>query len=361
MKVANDRVEIRVGDCRDLLRAMPDESVDCVVTSPPYFALRDYGVEGQIGLEETPAAFVEELVSVFEEVRRVLRSDGTCWINLGDSYAGGGRGGGGSFMAERGDASWSGKGAATGWQSPPAGFKAKDLMGMPWRVALALQDAGWFLRQDIIWHKPNPMPESVADRCTKAHEYIFLLSKARRYHYDAEAIREPVTPSTVARVSQPNWGNQAGSDRVPGKTNGPMKAVVRGHEKRRGHERRHEGLTYVWDGLTKEEQAAMGRNKPSVWTVARVTFKSDHTATYPPKLIEPCILAGCPKGGVVLDPFGGAGTTGLVAARHGRRAILLELNPEYAAIARDRIAAEWKEPIAGEPQDFGPLFSEATG
>lgn len=283
-------VRILLGDVREKLRELPDESVHCVVTSPPYFGLRDYGVEGQIGLEPTPAEFVAVMVDVFREVRRVLRKDGTLWLNLGDSYASGGKGGGGSFMAERGDAAWQSRSQVNGWRSPPTGLKHKDLIGIPWRVAFALQADGWYLRQDIIWAKPNPMPESVTDRCTKAHEYLFLLSKSARYHYDAEAISEPCA-----------WG---------------------------------EGQRVVNDYGTELEG---GRNKRSVWEVATQPFKEAHFATFPPDLIEPCIKAGCPKGGCVLDPFGGAGTTGLVADRLQRDAILIELNPAYAEIARNRI------------------------
>lgn len=475
-------VKIIVGDCREALGTMPDQSVHCIVTSPPYFGLRDYGVEGQMGLEPTPAEFVEALVGVLREARRVLRDDGTLWLNLGDSYAG----------------SWGAQGhreSTTNDQRTSRhqienhpkrvrqtgtirqdGLKPKDLIGIPWRVAFALQqpwyagsikderdrvwlaaiidgegcffihkrkagtsahskferadgteanylrtqdtfgpgleisntnkaliervaaivpggtyteqtpdqnnrrrqtiyrwrlapnaakalaqelhphlvakqhqarlifncpstgkaaadahaammrlhkgepagvdypapptlfEPGWYLRQDVIWAKSNPMPESVTDRCTKAHEYLFLLSKGPRYYYDADAIAESVAESSVARLAQ-DVGVQLGSDRVPGKTNGRMKAVG----------------------------GAETRNRRSVWTVPTQPFKEAHFATFPPDLIEPCILAGCPIGGTILDPFGGAGTTGLVADRHQRNAILIELNPAYAEIARDRL------------------------
>lgn len=304
-------VRIIVGDCRETLRNLPDQSVNCCVTSPPYFGLRDYGADGQIGLEQTPDAFVAELVAVFREVKRVLRDDGTLWLNLGDSYA-----------ANRGYQVEQTKGGpkhgpaqAAGGRAQKAddyGLKPKDLIGIPWRVAFALQADGWYLRQDIIWHKPNPMPESVTDRCTKAHEYIFLMSKSARYHFDAEAVAEAVAPSTVERLAQPTLDQQRGSDRVPGKTNGNMKAVG-------GRET---------------------RNRRSVWTVSTQPFSGAHFATFPPDLIEPCIKAGCPEGGTVLDPFGGAGTTGLVADRLGRNAILCELNPAYADMARERIKSE---------------------
>ena len=334
-------VRIIQGDCRDVLKTLPDESVHCVVTSPPYWGLRDYGVGGQIGLEDSPAAFVSEMVSVFSEVRRVLRSDGTLWLNLGDSYAGGGNYRGVNSEAtltskQRSNGGARGLSQALGAAGKDFGLEPKNLVGIPWRVAFALQAAGWYLRQDIIWSKPNPMPESVRDRCTKAHEYLFLLAKSERYYFDQDAILEPVAESSVERLSQPTLGQQAGSDRVPGKTNGPMKAVGRAS-----------GDTYTARAYSSPQSEPRGpnnnfgapekRNKRSVWTVTKQPFKEAHFATFPPDLIEPCILAGCPEDGTVLDPFGGAGTTGLVADRHKRNAILIELNPEYASMARKRI------------------------
>ena len=309
-------IDIKIGDCRTILQSLPDQSVHTCVTSPPYFGLRDYGMDDQIGLEQTPEAFVAQLVAVFREVKRVLRDDGTLWLNLGDSYASY-RDGKATPDTTRGDSEGTlvPKGSAKNRMASTfagSSIKHKDLIGIPWRVALALQADGWYLRQDIIWHKPNPMPESVTDRCTKAHEYIFLLSKSPQYYFDNEAIKEPVANSSVSRLSQNNLSNQLGSNRVPFKTNGTMKAV----------------------GNTEN------RNKRSVWTITTKPFKGAHFATFPPDLIEPCILAGCPEGGTVLDPFGGAGTTGLVASRHGRNAILCELNPEYAEIARIRIENE---------------------
>jgi DNA modification methylase len=292
---------ILCGDSREMLATLPDGSVQTCVTSPPYFGLRDYGVDGQIGLEPTVEEFVENLVDVFRGVRRVLKDDGTLWLNLGDSYA-----------ANRGYQVTDGKHIDVGnnmGMKVPDGLKPKDLIGIPWRVAFALQQDGWYLRQDIIWSKPNPMPESVRDRCTKAHEYLFLLSKAPRYYYDAEAIAEPVTASTIERLSQPTLDTQAGSDRVPGKTNGAMKAVGEMDT----------------------------RNKRSVWTVTTQPISEAHFATFPPKLIEPCILAGSRPGDTVLDPFSGSGTSGLVADRLGRDSILIELNPDYAEMARRRI------------------------
>ena len=276
--------------------------------------LQQYFVRAEIGLEPTPDEFVAALVAVFREVRRVLRDDGTLWLNLGDSYAGGNTGGKWREGSARADGEVRGDGATSrrnrNGTGAVEGVKPKDLIGIPWRVAFALQADGWYLRQDIIWHKPNPMPESVRDRCTKAHEYIFLLSKGPKYYFDAEAIKEPVAASSVARLAQDVQG-QRGSSRVPGKTNGTMKAVGSGET----------------------------RNRRSVWTVTTKPFKGAHFATFPPDLIEPCIRAGAPLGGTVLDPFGGAGTTGLVAKMNYRNAVLCELNPEYAEMARARIDA----------------------
>lgn len=295
-------INIEVGDCRDVLRGMADGSVNCVVTSPPYFGLRDYGVDGQIGLEQTPDEYVAEMVAVFREVRRVLRDDGTLWLNLGDSYA-----------ANRGYQVEQTKGgpkhgpaqavSGRGQRAEDYGLKPKDLIGIPWRVAFALQADGWYLRQDIIWHKPNPMPESVRDRCTKAHEYVFLLSKSERYFFDSQAMREDAVKGA------------AGSTFNSGKT----------------------AAHQLGSSSDKERVEDGKRNRRSVWTVATRPYKGAHFATFPPALIEPCILAGCPEGGTVLDPFGGAGTTGLVAKKHGRNAILIELNPAYAEMSKERI------------------------
>ena len=304
---------IHLGNCLDILPTLDAGSAHTCVTSPPYFGLRDYGTADQIGLEPTPDEFVAALVAVFREVRRVLRDDGTLWLNLGDSYAGGGYSNH-DVNGEKWKKEMNGDKRRSRQQDQrkalePLGIKPKDLIGIPWRVAFALQADGWYLRQDIIWHKPNPMPESVRDRCAKAHEYVFLLSKSPRYYFDAEAIKEPVAASTVSRLAQPTLANQAGSARVPGKTNGNMKAVG--------------------DGET--------RNRRSVWTVTTKPFKGAHFATFPPDLIEPCILAGAPAGGVVLDPFMGAGTTAVVAERLRRQWVGCELNPEYVALAESRL------------------------
>ena len=314
---------ILVGDCRDVLRTLPDESVHCVVTSPPYFGLRDYGMEGQMGNEEEPIEYTEAMVAVFAEVRRVLRNDGTLWLNLGDSYNNF-RVSKGPGQAVHGRDKLNGKPASDSGRRGWSRLKEKDLIGIPWRVAFNLQSAGWYLRQDIIWHKPNPMPESVTDRCTKAHEYVFLFSKSPKYHYDAEAIMEPAVQA--GRVRADKMGGNKGDDvhHSPG-------AVFTGSEK---------------------------RNRRSVWEVATQPFAEAHFATFPPALIEPCILAGCPKGGTVLDPFGGAGTTGLVADRLGRNAILIELNPAYAEMARNRIRADLGRVKSDmpEPADAGGLL-----
>lgn len=291
------------GDALIELRKLPDESVNCCVTSPPYWGLRDYGVPGQLGLEKTPEEYVARMVEVFREVRRVLRSDGTLWLNLGDSYY--------NYRPGAGQALCKQTLAKTNQDHPADcprranvidGLKEKDLVGIPWRVAFALQSDGWWLRQDIIWAKPNPMPESVRDRCTKAHEYIFMLSKSARYWYDAEAVKEEsatVWNSTKQMVGKP-LVNQTG-------------------------------------GKVRPTENQTGRNLRSVWPIATRPFPEAHFATFPPEIPERCIKAGCPKGGTVLDPFFGAGTTGLVAARLGREFIGIELNAEYCEMARRRI------------------------
>jgi DNA modification methylase len=342
-------VRILQGDCREVLKTLPGESVHCVVTSPPYFGLRDYDVDNQIGLETSPGEYIATMVATFAEVRRVLRADGTLWLNLGDSYASGGRGGNSTHASStfHGGKKNQDASAPVRRRKPPIEFKTKDLMMMPARVAIALQEDGWYLRQDIVWSKPNPMPESVRDRCTKAHEYVFLLSKSPQYYYDADAIAEPVSAATIERLSQPNLPNQAGSDRVPGKSNGPMKAVGKGNRRTfRGGGVYTQGRSFDNDvrpcnesiGNVPNESGT--RNKRSVWEITTKGFGEAHFATFPPELPEICISAGCPRGGVVLDPFGGAGTTGLVADRLQRDCILIELNPDYAAMAERRIKGD---------------------
>ena len=297
------KIKILQGDCIQSLKKLEDESVNTCITSPPYWGLRDYnGEEKQLGLEDTPEEFVDNLVKVFREVKRVLRDDGTVWLNLGDSYSSGGRTTT-TNQTLRGD-----KDYGVTRPKPSEGIKPKDLIGIPWRVAFALQADGWYLRQDIIWHKPNPMPESVRDRCTKAHEYIFLLSKNAKYYFDNEAIKE----DAVAK-------DRAAGNKVPQKgTDQPFSETKQ--------------------GLIKAQQKKyQKRNKRSVWTVTTKPFKGAHFATFPMDLIEPCVLAGCPEGGTVLDPFAGSGTTGIVAANHARNSVLLELNEEYIEIAKKRI------------------------
>lgn len=354
--------QIIVGDCLESLRSMPDRSVHCCVTSPPYFGLRDYGHEGQIGLEPSPDEFVQALVTVFSEVRRLLRDDGTLWLNLGDSYASTAPGTRNSPQA-KGSRTSSEQWANVRPDLREYGIRPKNLIGIPWRVAFALQADGWYLRQDIIWSKPNPMPESVRDRCTKSHEYIFLLSKSPRYYYDSDAIKEPLATSSVARLAQ-NVDAQAGSDRVPGKTNGPMKAVrARRDSFKREASKRQQVIPGQRSGTHRPDRAESCysldmRNKRSVWTVTTKPFKGAHFATFPPDLIEPCILAGCPPDGVVLDPFGGSGTTSVVAEKHGRKSIICELNPDYADIALGRIRqaeAESADCRAAEQQMSLPL------
>lgn len=302
-----------LGDTRTQLRTLADASVHTCVTSPPYYGLRDYGCDGQIGLERTPDEYVSALVDVFREVRRVLRDDGTLWLNLGDSYVG--TSGGGQRVAQTNtgismDALNDRRpvGMRPGKDNP---CKPKDLIGIPWMVAFALRADGWYLRSDIIWSKPNPMPESVKDRPTKAHEYVFLLSKGPSYHYDADAIREPHAPDSLARVGRGRSDDHKWADGGPG------------------------NQTLAKD-ITKACHPD-GRNRRSVWTVTTQPFAEAHFATMPPALAEPCILAGAPVDGVVLDPFGGAGTTALVARRNGRRFVHVELNPEYMAIAKRRL------------------------
>jgi len=303
-------------DCLEGLKQLPDNSINCCVTSPPYWGLRDYGCDGQMGLESSPDEYVSKMVEVFREVKRVLRKDGTLWLNLGDSYAM-------KFGGGKGRKSGTTKAAVDEIEKPPreipSGLKPKDLVGIPWRVAFALQADGWYLRSDIIWHKPNAMPESVTDRPTKAHEYIFLLSKSKKYYYDADSIREPLSEQRA---------KQAGELVDPGNDAKKRKKQIE-HDKKRGSGGHFDGHKWRMNPL--------GRNKRSVWTVATKPFKEAHFATFPPDLIKSCILAGCPKDGIVLDPFMGSGTTGMVAAMYQRNFIGFELNPEYCKMAEKRI------------------------
>ena len=328
---------IYCGDCLEVLKTIPENTFDCCVTSPPYFGLRDYGSNGQIGLENSPEDYIGKLVSVFEEVRRTLKPDGTLWLNIGDSYAGSRKG----AMVYPENAKAYKQGSNRGSVDSPAcllplpqGYKPKDLIGIPWMLAFALRSAGWYLRQDIIWEKPNPMPESVRDRCTKCHEYIFLLSKSKRYFFDAEAIAEPVADSTVSRMKQ-DISKQAGSS-WPGYDK-PVKAKAP----------RYGGKKYTENpdvfNRTKSGNAYElrdRRNKRDVWRVTTRAFKGAHFATFPEELISPCILAGSRRGGCILDPFIGSGTTGVVSRKNGRNFVGIELNPEYAKMAEMRIFNE---------------------
>lgn len=331
---------IHRGDSLELLKLLPAGHVQCCVTSPPYWGLRDYGVSGQMGLEKTPDAYIKKMVELFREVRRVLRDDGTLWLNIGDCYAQSSYGSGGGWaLQEHGYADAPAQSRSV-FKDPgyDAGIPNKNLVGIPWMLAFALRADGWYLRMDIIWSKPNPMPESVLDRPTKAHEYIFLMTKKEKYYYDAEAIREK-------RVTLEGRPDAIVRDREYGYDS--KQAVIQGREpkdKQRGHGRRHAGFNDRWDKMTKEEQAMNGRNKRSVWEVPPKPFKEAHFATYPVELVEPCILAGCPGGGIVLDPFFGAGTTGVAALKHGRQCIGLELNPEYIEIASKRILETARQP-----------------
>jgi DNA modification methylase len=324
-----ERLDIRVGDCRQLMREMPDESVQCCVTSPPYFGLRDYGHPGQIGQEETPESFVSAMVDVFREVRRVLKADGTCWLNLGDSYNAAGRTGHGTRISCKQGTNRAGATKADNCRPSVADLKPKDLIGIPWRVAFALQADGWYLRQDIIWAKPNPMPESVTDRCTKSHEYIFLLSKSEQYFYDHEAIKEPAECGRL-RGSGPMV--KPGTGRNDSAMAGDYR--VRPSKKKGDFNGKTEAMAD--SGQNAFRAVTDTRNKRSVWNVQTFSYPEAHFATYPPDLIKPCIMAGTKPGDVVLDPFGGSGTTGQVALELGRRAILCELNPEYAEIIYNR-------------------------
>lgn len=377
------RNRILVGDCREQMAQLPAECVQTVVTSPPYWGLRDYGVDGQIGLEKVMdclgwatgapcgECFICHLVQVFRGVRRVLKKDGTCWVNMGDAYSGG-----------RGDGERSKVSSRRRDDEPiprsdvrVPGLKVKDMMCQPWRLGLALQADGWYLRQDIIWRKPNPMPETAKDRCTKQHEYVLLLSKSRRYYYDADAIKEPCSPNTHARLAQ-DLERQAGSARANGGTrpDRPMKAsgpppsgwnhgpgrhdgidgrytetrpngVGWGYGDGEGAKPRTKGRKHDPAAGNKNNasfDAAMAvmpdsRNKRSVWDIPTESFKGAHFATFPRALVRPCILAGSRPGDLVLDPFGGSGTTGAEAQALGRDWIICELSPAYSSIATDRI------------------------
>lgn len=345
---------IIVADVLDGLRTLPAAAARCVVTSPPYWGLRDYGVDGQIGLEATPEEYVDRLLAVFAEVWRVLAEDGTVWLNLGDSYCSASKWGGSSGTLNRrvsagdsdlvprnlnrgrrlvGDTKNPNAGVPTTGpnRNPQVGLKDKDLVGIPWRVAFALQAAGWWLRSDIVWDKPNPMPESVTDRPTRCHEYLFLLARSERYYYDAAAIAEPVADGTLARL-----------ERAHACTHAPGQTAHRGVAGERAN-RRQRSVAGAGAAPQLEEDPEVfseTRNRRTVWRIATRGFSEAHFATFPDDLVEPCILAGSSRGDTVLDPFAGAGTVGLVADRLGRHFIGVELNPEYAGIAQRRLTGD---------------------
>jgi DNA modification methylase len=300
--------QVLLGDVRQRITEIPDASIQACITSPPYWGLRDYGQDDQIGLEQEPTAFVDSLVEVFREVHRALKPDGVLWLNIGDSYSGSGKGTAGNLGKKHNERHLEHKHSAI----VPDGLKPKDLVGIPWRLAFALQNDGWYLRQDIIWHKPNVMPESVKDRCTKAHEYLFMLTKSQRYYFDNEAIFEPVSEVSLERAKHA-WK----TDRPSAKTS--------------------EG------GIDVEEMGTRfvnpkGRNRRSVWSIPPARFKGAHFAVMPEALVEPCVLATTRPGDLILDPFMGSATVGVVALRHERSFLGCELNPEYVDIAQKRIA-----------------------
>lgn len=338
-----EKDKIYQGNAIDVLKNFEDNSIDCCVTSPPYYALRDYGVDGQIGLEETPEKYIERITEVFMEVHRVLKPNGTLWLNIGDSYWGGGWRGS-ELNEHSGEIQKGSKGTHCGEAMPSCkgnkgGYKPKDLIGIPWMLAFSLRNAGWYLRQDIIWHKPNPMPESVTDRCTKSHEYIFLLSKSQKYYFDHEAIQEPCIDQNRTNFqsgSRSNGINKDRNDNDLGERSKNWKPKTKncqydGQVPNSMHIRREMGLS---------DAVYTVRNKRDVWSINVKPCKEAHFATYPEELVSTCILAGCPESGIVLDPFMGSGTTGIVANKLGRHFVGIELNPEYIEMAERRIGLE---------------------
>ena len=306
---------IYVGDSLEVLKSLPDESVHCCVTSPPYYALRDYGMDEQIGRETSPAEYIARLTEVFIEVRRVLVSDGTLWVNIADTYAG--KGNQGEFVDPKNPNGRNGQAVAL--NNKVEGCKPKDLIGIPWMLAFSLRESGWYLRDDIIWMKENPMPESVKDRCSRCYEHIFLFSKSKRYFFDCNAIAEPIAPATAERLKRGmNSGGKYGKP-VPGQSQAQTINNPRKH------------------GEITDDMINPLRKKRNVWVINTVPFKGAHYAAYPPKLAETCILAGCPENGVVLDPFMGSGTTGLSAKALGRNYVGIELNPQFVEMANARI------------------------
>jgi DNA modification methylase len=353
------------GDALETLKTLPDESVQCVVTSPPYYGMRDYGFAGQIGLEPTLAEYLAKIVAVFSEIHRILRPDGTLWVNIGDGYFGD------SPVREMSSEAFSKEWDKTQTRSRggrrrsarrEGSLKAKDLLGLPWRIAFALQDSGWWLRSDIIWAKPNPMPESVSDRPTKSHEYLFLLSRSSKYFYDAEAIMEPVTESSMVRLSQATFDTQTGGPKDPrnsgdGNQNRSARRALENMRRKVGPNS-HEKVDRVprsrkpfpeesrsvaaerlgsYPGWRKDGRPIM-RNKRSVWTISTTPYPGAHFATFPEALVTPCILAGSRPGDVVLDPFAGSGTTLAVAVKLGRDYIGIEGKKEYIELIEKRLS-----------------------
>lgn len=369
-------VKIIAGDAFEQLRCMPSNTFDCCITSPPYWGLRDYGISGQMGMEPTLGEHLASMVAVFDEVRRVLKPAGTCWINYGDCYAASPNGRSAAATKAAGDDDrtfrdkpfstigpvYSATSAADGNRRGREGrqsrgndnhrgrivaggyLKPKDLCMVPNRIAIALQEAGWYVRSEIIWSKPNPMPESVKDRPTCAHEKLWLLTKSETYFYDADAIREVPSAALIKQVEQGYSGADtkdyaAGGAQSASGTKARIIAKAREKiDKQRGHGRRHKGFNERWDALSKDEQMALGANARNVWTISPKPYRGAHFATMPPEIVERCIKAGCPDGGSVLDPFGGSGTTGLVARALGRHATLIELSAAYRAMIRVRLS-----------------------
>ena len=309
---------IHCGDSLEVLKTLPENSVDCCVTSPPYYGLRDYGADGQIGREATPEEYIDRLVSVFHEVKRVLTPEGTCWLNIADSYCGTGS------KAQHTDPKYpkgrNGQQTAINRRAP--GCKPKDLIGIPWLAALALRGDGWYLRSSIIWHKGNPMPESTRDRPTRCYEYVFLLTKSKKYYYDWQAVAEPIAPQTASRLKSGRGSGNKYAVAIPGQNNAQRINAPRSK------------------GAYTDERISPVRSRRNVWQINNVPYHGGHFAAFPPKLAETCILAGCPVGGIVLDPFFGSGTTGMVAKSLDRRYIGIELNPEYCTLAKQRIGGE---------------------
>lgn len=309
---------IHCGDSLQVLQTLPENSVDCCVTSPPYYALRDYGADGQIGREATPEEYIDRLVSVFHEVKRVLTPQGTCWVNIADTYCG--TGSKAEHFDPKNPKGRNGQQLAVNHRAP--GCKPKDLIGIPWLLAFALRADGWYLRSSIIWHKANPMPESARDRPTRCYEYVFLLTKSKKYYYDWQAVAEPIAPTTAARMKGGRTEKGKYASGTPGQ-NKPQK-INQARAK----------------GAYTDEMILPVRSRRDVWQINTVSYRGGHFAAFPPKLAETCILAGCPVGGTVLDPFLGSGTTGMVAKQLGRRYIGIELNPEYCTLAKRRIGGE---------------------